>query len=202
MPRAAGQIDLAKNEAILEAAFDILADRGLSAPMSAIARRAGVSKQTIYNHYGAKTDLIRALANRRAKAITAPLQSQPDNRPEATLAAYARALLEVVSAPRNYSLMKLTIQSAGELPELAREVYEAGPRASHHRLATFLKAEHDAGRLAIDDPLEAAEMFSSMTIGHKQIRLLMGLPTELDDASLDRISKDVVYRFMRAYAPA
>ena len=33
--------------------------------MSMIARRARVSKQTIYNHYGAKTDLIRALASRR-----------------------------------------------------------------------------------------------------------------------------------------
>ena len=200
MPRAAGQIDLVKNEAILEAAHEILADRGLSAPMSAIARRAGVSKQTIYNHYGAKTDLIRALANRRSKAATASLQAPQEGDPEATLAAYARGLLALVAAPRNYSLMKLTIQSAGELPELAREVYEAGPRAAHRRLAAFLKAEHEAGRLEIGDALEAAEMFSSMAIGHKQIRLLMGLPIELDEAGLDRLSKEVARRFMRAYA--
>src|SRR5688572_26604686 len=119
MPRAAGQIDLAKNEAILEAAYEVLAERGLSEPMSAIARRAGVSKQTIYNHYGAKTDLIRALANRRAKTITAPLQTPAASGPEETLAIYARSLLSAISAPRSYSLMKLTIQSANELPELA-----------------------------------------------------------------------------------
>lgn len=202
MPRAAGQIDLAKNEAILEAAHEILADRGLSAPMSAIARRAGVSKQTIYNHYGAKTDLIRALANRRSKAITAPLAVRVEGGPEETLALYARALLAAIVAPRNYSLMRLTIQSAGELPELAREVYEAGPRATHRRLAVFLKAETDAGRLAVDDPLEAAEMFSSMAIGHKQIRVLMGLPNDIDDKGLDRLSRDVAHRFVRAFAPA
>ena len=201
MPRALGQIDLAKNEAILEAAYDVLAERGLSAPMSAIARRAGVSKQTIYNHYGAKTDLIRALANRRSKTLTAPLQSRNDGGPEETLATYAKVLLAMIAAPRGYCLMRLTIQSAGELPELAREVYEAGPRATHRRLAAFLKAEDEAGRLDVDDPLEAAEMFSSMTIGHKQIRLLMGLPIELDEEGLSRLSRDVAHRFVRAYAP-
>ena len=47
MPRLAGQIDVAKNEAILDAAVEVLAERGLSAPIEAIARRASVSKQTI-----------------------------------------------------------------------------------------------------------------------------------------------------------
>ena len=64
MPRAPGQIDRAKNEAILDAAAEILSEKGLSAPMALIARRANVSKQTIYNHYGAKMDLIQALVQR------------------------------------------------------------------------------------------------------------------------------------------
>ena len=41
MPRAAGQIDRAKNEAILQAAADVLAERGLNAPM---AMAAGISR--------------------------------------------------------------------------------------------------------------------------------------------------------------
>ena len=65
MPRAAGQIDRAKNEAILDAASDVIFERGLGAPLDEVARRAGVSKQTIYNHYGSKGDLVRALIERR-----------------------------------------------------------------------------------------------------------------------------------------
>ena len=38
MPRAAGQVDAAKTEAILAAAAEVLGERGLSAPMSEIAR--------------------------------------------------------------------------------------------------------------------------------------------------------------------
>jgi len=65
MPRALGQIDVRKSEAIVEAAFAVLAERGLSAPLEEVARRANVSKQTVYNHYGSKTQLIRTLIERR-----------------------------------------------------------------------------------------------------------------------------------------
>ena len=61
MARVIGQIDLSKNEAILDAAVDVLGERGITAPMEEIARRAHVSKQTIYNHYGSKAELVRAL---------------------------------------------------------------------------------------------------------------------------------------------
>lgn len=71
MPRVAGQIDVAKTEAILDAAVEVIGQRGLGAPMEAIAKRAGVSKQTVYNHYGSKAELVRALMGRRVAAITA-----------------------------------------------------------------------------------------------------------------------------------
>ncbi|CAN5323288.1 TetR/AcrR family transcriptional regulator [soil metagenome] len=201
MPRAAGQIDLAKNEAILEAAAEVLAERGLSAPMSMIARRASVSKQTIYNHYGAKTDLIRALVARRVRTISAPLDAPgAEGRPEETLAAYALSMMNIFGNPKSYSLMRLTVQSAGEMPELARDVYDAGPRTNRLKLAAFLKAEAQAGRLDIPDPAEAAEIFVGMTIGHRQIRALIGIASEHDGADMERIAKDIAYRFVRAYA--
>lgn len=201
MPRAPGQIDRAKNEAILQAAADVLAERGLSAPMSLIARRARVSKQTIYNHYGAKTDLIRALANRRAKVVTAPLDDgAPGAGPEEKLAAYARILLSMVTAPGTYALMRLTIQSAAEMPDLAREVYDAGPRAAREKLTEFLRGEHRAGRLDIPEPAEAAEMFIGMVAGHRQIQALMGLESDLASEDLERLSREAAHRFVRAFA--
>lgn len=202
MPRAIGQIDLAKNEAILEAAGEILAERGLAASMSLIARRAGVSKQTIYNHYGAKTDLIRAIATRRVKTLSAPLEAaDADSRPEQALAEYARILMGIVTAPKAFALMRLTVQSAAEMPDLAREVYEAGPLASRFKLTEFLQTEADAGRLDIPHAPDAAELFIGMAIGHRQIRALLGLPAELESAGLDRAARDVAHRFVRAYAP-
>jgi AcrR family transcriptional regulator len=199
MPRAPGQIDRVKNEAILQAAGDVLAERGLSAPMSMIARRARVSKQTIYNHYGAKTDLIRALASRRVSLLSAPLEPAVEAGTEEKLSTYARTLLGMVTAPATFALMRLTVQSANELPELAREVYEAGPKTSRERLAAFLANEHAAGRLNVPDAVEAAEMFIGMVSGQRQTRALLGLPAEAVGEQLDKLSREVAYRFVRAY---
>jgi TetR/AcrR family transcriptional repressor of mexJK operon len=202
MPRAIGQIDRRKSEAILNAAARILADQGFSAPMSSIAREAQVSKQTIYNHFGAKTDLIRALVARRAGELVATFDAPgAEDHPLETLQTYARELLLTVVAPRGYAVLRLVIQSSAEMPDLARDVYEAGPKTARARLAKFLEAETKAGRLACFDPAEAAEMFAGMTIGQKQMNALMGNPAELSQEQIERLSRHAAERFVRAFAP-
>lgn len=200
MPRLTGQIDLSKTEAILDAASEVLAERGLAAPIEEIARRAGVSKQTIYNRYGGKIELVRALVEKRVDSITAPLRDPgAEEHPEETLTAYARSLLQVIERG-GYSLMRLTIQSAGELPELAREVYANGPMRSRSQLAEFLELETRAGRLKVDDPMQAAEFFGGMVMANRQIQSLLRLPTDLSDAEIERLATEAARVFMRAYA--
>lgn len=200
MPRLVGQIDTAKSEAILDAASEVLGERGLSAPMEEIARRARVSKQTVYNHYGSKADLVRALVERRVATITAPLREHgAEDRPEETLRAYARTLLTVVTN-KNYGLMRVTIQSAGEMPDLAREVFEAGPKHSRAQLAAFLELETRAGRMKVDNPQQAAEFFGGMVLGHRQTKALLGLAPDLTEAEVDANAAEAARIFMRAYA--
>ena len=200
MPRLVGQIDAAKSEAILDAASDVLGERGLSAPMEEIARRAKVSKQTVYNHYGSKAELVRALVERRVATITAPLREHgAEDRPEETLRAYARTLL-TVGTNKNYGLMRVTIQSAGEMPDLAREVFEAGPKHSRAQLAAFLEMETRAGRMKVDNPQQAAEFFGGMVLGHRQTKALLGLAPDLTEAELEANAAEAARIFMRAYA--
>src|ERR1700677_3535783 len=137
MPRAAGQIDRVKNEAILDAASDVIFERGLSAPLDEIARRAGVSKQTIYNHYGSKGELKRALIERRSQSITAPLD-MPDAgaHPQESLAAYADLLLKTIRIERGVALLRLLIESVRRDPGLAPAVLPHG--FGRGRLTEFL----------------------------------------------------------------
>ncbi len=201
MPRLAGQIDLAKTEAILDAASEVLGERGLSAPMEAIARRAGVSKQTVYNHYGCKAELVRALVERRVNTMAATLRAPgAEEHPEDALAAYARSLLAVINN-RSYTLMRVTIQSAGEMPDLARAVYEAGPVRSRAELARFLEMETRSGRMKVPDPLQAAEFFSGLLLGHRQTRALIHLAEDLTEDEIDRLAREAARIFMRAFAP-
>ncbi len=202
MPRVPGQIDQAKTEAILDAAVEVIGERGLAAPMEAIARRAGVSKQTVYNHYGSKAELMRALMQRRVEAITAPLREPGAvENPAEALEAYARSVLETVITTKRYSMMRVIILGSGELPDVAKEVYEAGPLSARRQLAAFLKTETELGRLKVEDCDQAAEFFSGMVMGHSQLRSLLRLPSEKTQEEYGRLAKEAAARFMKAYAP-
>lgn len=201
MPRVAGQIDLSKNEAILDAAVEVLAERGVSAPMEEIARRAGVSKQTIYNHYGSKAELVRALCERRVHEMAAPLETPgAAEQPAEALAEFARVLLGALFTTRYATMMRTAIANAAEMPEVAQAMYEAGPRASRRRLADFLQLETDAGRLACPDAMEAAEFFAGMVVSSRQTAYLLGVPMAITEAEIDRIAREAAARFMRAYS--
>ncbi len=201
MPRLPGQIDKAKSQAILDAAAEALGELGLSTPISEIARRACVSKQTIYNHFGSKADLIRAIVDRRVEEIAAPLAA-PDahDRPEEALAGFARVMIEMVLKPKGRSMLKMTVQASDDMPDLARAFYEAGPRTSRRRLAEFLRDETAAGRLAVDDADQAADFFAGMVIGIRQIAGLLGVEQNLDGAAIDRLAHEAARRFLKAYA--
>lgn len=202
MPRIAGQIDVSKNEAILDAAIEVMSERGLGAPLDEIARRAGVSKQTIYNHYGSKAELARAMSERRADQIVEVLESPGAvENPTETLAAYARILLTAVMTPRSMAIYRMAMAAATTMPEVAQAIYEAGPKASRQGLADFLRLENAAGRLSCPDPLQAAEFFGGLVLGRYQTAALLGVPVPLDEADIEAVAQEAAYRFMRAYAP-
>lgn len=201
MARVTGQIDVAKSEAILDAALDVFVERGVSAAMEEIARRAGVSKQTIYNHYGSKAELVQALTARRVHEMVAPLETEEGVAdPQQALAGFARVLLGKVLNERSRAFLRVAMMGAIQAPELGRAVWEAGPRTSRRRLAEFLDMETRAGRIACPDPQEAAEFFAGMVIGSYQTAALLGVERPLTEALVDRVATEAAARFMKAYA--
>ncbi|MFO1012894.1 MAG: TetR/AcrR family transcriptional regulator [Caulobacteraceae bacterium] len=203
MPRAAGQIDVAKTEAILAAAGQVFSERGLTAPIDEVARRAGVSKQTIYNRYRSKADLVRELVTRKVEAATAPLfEPGALEHPEETLTAYGRMILDNYTGGNSVSMLRVTIEAAKDMPDVARAVYEAGPQASRKALAGYISAEAAAGRIEVDDPLRAASFFSGMLVTSRQIDGLLGIDSSISPREADDLAREVARRFLKLYAPA
>ncbi|MDH5264591.1 MAG: TetR/AcrR family transcriptional regulator, partial [Betaproteobacteria bacterium] len=54
---------LACRERLVRAASEVFREEGYRASIDAIAARAGVARQTIYNHFASKEDLFRGVAN-------------------------------------------------------------------------------------------------------------------------------------------
>ncbi len=197
MPRVAGQIDEAKTEAILEAASRLIHERGAAVSMEAIAREAGVSKQTLYNRFPSKLEVARALAARRSEAVTQPLRTGGD--PEAVLTAFALGLLEKVREGHHGPSLRNVALMSPEVPDLAEAVYDAGPAEGLRRLADWLAIQTREGRLATPDPLAAAEMFAGMTLGHAHLRAVLGVPQPPIDAT--ERARETAQRFLRAFGP-
>ena len=197
MPRIIGQIDEKKSEAILEAAMQLFAEKGGAASMEQIARRAGVSKQTLYNRYASKVEIGRAMAERRSEAITAPLRTGGE--PVEVLTALARTMLDKLCTAEGRTAMRGVALISPQAPDLAEAVYHAGPGESLRRLSLWLEEQDRLGRLRVPDPLHAAEMFTGMTMGHGHLRGILGV--EQPEIDQPRRARETAERFIRAFAP-
>lgn len=195
MPRAIGQVDESKTEAILDAAAELTALNGAKVSMEAIAKRAGVSKQTLYNRFPSRLEIARALAARRSDMLTQPLRSGGDV--EAVLTAFAAGLLEKIVRENVAVAFRSVALMSAEVPELADAVYQAGPGEGLRRLSAWLAEQDRAGALNVPDPDAAAEMFAGMTLGHSHLRAILGV----DQPRIDVAARahDTAQRFIRAY---
>ena len=196
MARVRGQVDETKTEAILEAATALFGEKGALASMEAIARRAGVSRQTLYNRFPNKLEIGRALAARRSDAISAPLRAGGE--PEAVLTAFAVGLLDkLLRVDAGASLRGVALMSP-EMPDLADAIYQAGPAEGMRRLAAWLAEQDRLGLLSIPQPAVAAEMFAGMVLGHGHLRAILGVAQPPLD--LEARAAEATRRFLRAFA--
>ena len=197
MARVRGQVDESKTEAILNAASALFAEQGGGVAMEAIARRAGVSRQTLYNRFPSKLEIGRALAGRRMDAISAPLRAGGD--PQTVLTTLAALLLDKICSDDGKASMRGVALMSPHAPDVARAIYDAGPGESLRRLSAWLTEQDRAGALSVPDPDHAAEMFAGMVLGHGHLRGVLGVPHPAIDR--DARAAETARRFLRAFAP-
>ncbi|WP_181780480.1 TetR/AcrR family transcriptional regulator [Pseudonocardia pini] len=148
---------------ILSAAHaHFVANGYVGANVDEIAAAAGVSKRTVYNIYGGKEALFRAvvdaaitIAERFSAEIAAGIGTDD-------LEGLAERLTGSVISERVIPLRRLLIGEARRFPELAREYYDRAPGLVVRTLAQHLT---DHPGLRIDDPTTAAEHFAFLVLG-------------------------------------
>lgn len=193
-----------KRRAIQEAGTTVFLRLGYgSASMDLIASEAKVSKQTIYNHFHSKEELFKAIITDMTATLMAPLSMQEagDAAPERLLRSLARDFLTLMLQPSSLALYRLIVAESGRFPELGPELYAAGPGQLLGVLADYLAWQTKNGRLAVAEPERAAEQFVGMLSGRVQLRALLGVCENPDDAELERRVDDAVSSFLRLYMP-
>lgn len=152
----------AKRRQILEGAREAFLTQGFdAASMGEIARAAGVSKGTLYVYFKNKEELFQAIVQEQCggQAVHIFDLDPQDHDVEAVMTRLGNALVEFLCRVAASAPMRTVIAISDRMPELGRQFYESGPARGIAKLEAYLKAQVDAGVLAIEDCHVAAAQF-------------------------------------------
>jgi TetR/AcrR family transcriptional repressor of mexJK operon len=146
-----------KRQAIVDAALEIFLARGFEAGIDLIAQRAGVSKVTIYNHFGSKKELFFAVIHDALTEALGPTTSalekslaESDDLRE-ILVKTARGWVAGMAQPQVLALRTLVASEAQRFPELGQAWKANGPGPASAILADEFRKRIHAGELDIPD---------------------------------------------------
>ncbi len=156
-----------KRSEIIRAAEDVFTGKGYElASMDAIAQRAGVSKRTVYNHFGSKEKLFETIIDellaQRRMLETIPYDAEKPLADQ--LRAFAEAEIYIISSNKRLKMSRfLTVTF---LQDLGFQKRTSGKFPNiYAMLSDWLAAAKADGRIKADDAQMAARVFYAMVIG-------------------------------------
>jgi len=194
-----------KRQAILNAAADVFANDGFAgASIDAIAARAGVSRQTVYNQVGDKDNLFKIVVAEITDRSSAGFFRVLDTFPVAPqdlqqeLTAFSGQLLrKAICDPNGRWLRKLVETEGTRFPELFETWREYGPGKKYPAIAARLAQLAHAGYLDLDDPALAARQY--MALLASDLRLDQQIGRQTPESEIDRMASAATATFLRAF---
>lgn len=174
-PSASAQ---AKRAAVITAGAAVFLEQGFgAAAMDEVARRAQVSKATIYSYFSGKQALFEAIIGERcASMIPATFAAElADLPPEDALRVIGERFLGALLSPDALPLYRVVLAESPRFPELGEGFYRNGPARIAGALAEYLAGQQAKGVLAFADVRLAAEQFLGMVLGHMHVRMLLAV---------------------------
>ena len=192
-----------RQEEVLDAVLDLLAEGRDALTMSAVAQRASCSKETLYKWFGDRDGLLTATVRWQASKVRAG--NYDGARLDASalrgsLEAFAVNWLKVISSRTSIALNRVAVGHAGSgSSNLGQIVLANGRFAIGERLKPLLEAARDARLLSFDDTETAFRTFFGLVGRDVQIRLLLGDMLRLTDAEIARDAARATQQFLTLY---
>ncbi|QHG88133.1 MULTISPECIES: TetR/AcrR family transcriptional regulator [Xanthomonas] len=196
--------DLGKRAAILAAARALFMDQGYAGvSMDGIAALAGVSKLTVYSHFGDKESLFsEAIRAQCQQMMPDDLFNQaPTGALRDQLVEIAHAFFAMVSTESAISTHRMMMAPGTGDAHVREMFWNAGPKRTQQALAEFLAARVADGQLEIPDLPRAASQFFSLLKGELYALMMCGLHGQPSRAQVDEHIASSVDFFLKAYAP-
>lgn len=200
--RQGRRADAGKHHAILLHARRMFAEFGIaSTNMDELAKAAGVSKATIYNHFDGKQALFDAILEDLLQQL--PLPADLIDRSQATLperlAVTAHAACALAISPVMRDIQRMLALPVASVAGSRASFWRKCAAPYQRELARLLDDEVRAGRLSISDTRMASSQFFSLAASEPFIRMLTGAAPDTTRSSVTHVEA-AVSTFLRAYA--
>lgn len=198
-----GEALTARQQAVLDAVLSLMVEKGSGLTMTAVARRASCSKETLYKWFGDRDGLLTATVQWQASKVRAgnfDRQNLDAGALRESLKGFAANWLEVITSPTSIALNRIGIsQAASRDGNLGSIVLANGRFAIGERLKPVLDAGREAGLLAFDDTETAFRTFFGLAGRDVQIRLLLGDTLTLSRAEIATDAERATEQFLTLY---
>ncbi len=184
---------------ILQAAMDALVDEGHRVSVDRIAARAGVAKQTLYNHFGSKEELYAQIGNYFADSFLVDLEDL-GNDLRGALLRFGANLRERTLSDRPIAIFRAFLGAGAHgSPEHSAIRTQVINRVDD-RMSALLAEAMARGLLGQADPQFVADMLFSMLLEGDRMRRLAGAPAWSSEEEQQRLSL-IIDAFLKAFAP-
>lgn len=194
-------IDPNKDRAILRAGRALLFGQGPQAvTMEAVARAAGVAKPTLYRRFANRDDLLAAIAQAEAEAMSARFELIPGKPADLqrSLRDFAVDLSRFLLGAEHIRFIHAL--GSTELAQSAREaIFRNGPLRTRERFTDWLARAAQAGIIRCPQPADSAERFLGMLMGLDLVRMLYHVHPPREPESVERHAEAVVEDFLRLH---
>lgn len=192
-----------RQQHVLDAALNLLVEEGDAITMTAVARRASCSKETLYKWFGDRDGLLTATVRWQASKVRAGNYDRQHLDAAAlrdSLERFAANWLAVISSGTSIALNRVAVSHAGTgKSNLGQIVLANGRFAIGERLKPLLDAGRASGLLVFDDTETAFRTFFGLVGRDIQIRLLLGDRLVLSTAEIAADAARAVEQFLRLY---
>lgn len=197
--------DMEKRAAILAAAQTLFtAENFAGTSMDAIAKKAGVSKLTVYSHFGDKDNLFREVLRAWMQEYfpESTYRMDPNTDLHDNLKRIAMAHAEMELSPDAIGTLRAIVSDCNKgVPRYGQLVWEEAITRTNHMLEKLLQHIHQQQMLYIDNPQQAAAHFMALCIGRLKFYRMLGCMHCHDSAVLEQSVDSGVSAFIRAYRP-
>lgn len=191
-----------KFEQVVAGARDVFLTDGFEgASVDTIARRAGVSKATLYAYFPDKRLLFMEIASSECRRQAADVVDALDlsRPPREVLERVGSGLMQFMLSDCGQRVFRICVAEADRFPDLGRHFWNSGPMMIERTLCDYFTLAIARGELRIADLSLAAHQFAELCKSELFPKMVFGLQRDFAEDEIARVLQGAIDTFMARY---